>query len=599
MRESQIDSWIDERIIEWSGNQTVDGCGSANLSAARARQLLAGGARLGGRVIFAIPEVVVTMMSGIHLAGASAVNPFLYVRRFDHVVFDEFHTIDDRAFGLACLFSRLAVAERRAKVSLLSATPIDVTKVLERIGVAPDQIDQIGEQIVDGHPRGHRPIHGNVAIAVRDCSLLELVALDFDAIRAAVARRSTVIVIYDSLERLKREERPMRRTFIDAGVSDARILAINSIDDSARGHGEPRRAGRYEDPRRYDVLICTSSIEVGVTFHSTLMFTEPGHELASFVQRVGRVSRGAEDGRVVVSLSGQRRGRHAWTRRIATVVEQHGELDVQTFVGEILRDVRRRFEPAPKEAATDADRAQVPFYRRVSWRGLFWAALFIVAIRRTRMNVQVEARARLRALSPAAVLFVDAKIGEILAVDVVNENLRRQAQPHRQWVEALLASALTYRDIGSAIVVVDPTGMRHTASESFLRRATNILDRYSVTDEDGERTVYLMARTLDQEIAGFPGRRDEQPMELYVRSPIGDGSFSLAIAERDKGTERLNTRLIEEWRHRFGRFIPGGDESVRDPRMKVMGAATSLVEKLGRPSLDEDYESAAESMSSA
>ena len=599
LRDSQIDSWIYERIIEWSGNQTVDGCGSANLSAARARQLLAGGARLGGRVIFAIPEVVVTMMSGIRLVGASAVNPFLYVRRFDHVVFDEFHTIDDRAFGLACLFSLLAVTERRAKVSLLSATPIDVTKVLEQIGVASDQIDQIGEQIVDGHPPGHRPIHGNVAIAVRDCSLLELATLDLDAIRAAVARRSTVIVIYDSLERLKREERPMRRTFIDAGVSDARILAINSIDDSARGHGEPRRGRRYEDPRRYDVLICTSSIEVGVTFHSTLMFTEPGHELASFVQRVGRVSRGAEDGRVVVSLSGQRRGRHAWTRRIATVVEQHGELDVQTFVGEILRDVRRRFEPAAKEAATDADGAQVPFYRRVSWRGLFWAALFIVAIRRTKMNVQVQARARLRALSPTAVQFVDARIGEILAVDVVNENLRRQAQPHRQWVEALLASALTYRDIGSAIVVVDPTGMRRTASESFLRRSTNILDRYSVTDEDGERTVYLMARTLDQEIAGFPGKRDEQPMELYVRSPIGDGSFSLAIAERDKGTERLNARLIEEWRHRFGRYIPGTDESVRDPRMKVMGAATSLVEKLGRPPLDEDYESAAESTSSA
>ena len=33
------------------------------------------------------------------------VNPFLYLRRFDHIVFDEFHTIDDRSFGLACLFS--------------------------------------------------------------------------------------------------------------------------------------------------------------------------------------------------------------------------------------------------------------------------------------------------------------------------------------------------------------------------------------------------------------------------------------------------------------------------------------------------------------
>ena len=56
-------------------------------------------------------------------------NPFLYVRSFDHIVFDEFHTIDDRSFGLACLFSLLAVTERQGKVSLLS-TPIDVISIL-------------------------------------------------------------------------------------------------------------------------------------------------------------------------------------------------------------------------------------------------------------------------------------------------------------------------------------------------------------------------------------------------------------------------------------------------------------------------------------
>ena len=54
-----IDAWIDDRIIEWSGNQTTDG--STSLAATRVRQFLNGGAYSGGRVIFAIPEVVVTM----------------------------------------------------------------------------------------------------------------------------------------------------------------------------------------------------------------------------------------------------------------------------------------------------------------------------------------------------------------------------------------------------------------------------------------------------------------------------------------------------------------------------------------------------------
>ena len=100
------------------------------------------------------------------------------------------------------------------------------------------------------------------------------------------------------------------------------------------------------------------------------------------------------------------------------------------------------------------------FYRRASWRGAFWAALFIAAIRQTKMNVQKEAKARLWRIAPGVVRFVDAKIGEILSVDVVNDNIRRQSQPHKRWVEALLKSALSYRDIGAAIVVVDPNGTR-------------------------------------------------------------------------------------------------------------------------------------------
>ena len=467
--EARIGTWIDERIIEWSGNQADDG--RQRLSATRVRQFFDGGANAGGRVIFAIPEIAVRMISGIHITGASTVNPFLYLRRFDHIVFDEFHTIDDRSFGLACLFSLLAVEERQGKVSLLSATPIDVTKVLERMGVGPNDVETIVEEIVDGHAPGHRPIHGNVAISLRECSLPDSIALSIDAVRASIAGGRTVIVIYDSLERLKQEEMAIRSILVEAGLPNASVLPINSIDDSERKPGEPRRGLRYADPRDYDVLLCTSSVEIGVTFRSTLMFTEAGFGLASFVQRVGRVSRGADDGQVIVSLPEGRRSRQAWTRRIADVVEQHDELNVQEFTAQILRDERRRLEPTQKEADADsaADGTRPSFYRRASWRGAFWAALFIVAIRRTKMKVQKEANARLREISPSMVKFVEGKIGEILSVEMVNDNLRRQSQPHKRWVDALLASALTYRDIGAAIVVVEPNGTRKTVQPIFPR----------------------------------------------------------------------------------------------------------------------------------
>ena len=593
--EAQRASWIDERVVEWSGNQTSDG--RESLAATRVRQILAGGGHSGGRVIFAIPEVVVRMISGIHITGASAINPFFYVRRFDHIVFDEFHTIDDRAFGLACLMSLLAVTERQAKVSLLSATPIDVTGILAQAGVERDDVEMISEKIVDGHPPGHRPIHGNVSVSLDPRSLPALLELNVEAVRASVAKGCAVIVIYDSLRSLKQDEPKLRAILRDAGVKDDRVLAIDSIDDSRRRAGEPRRGRRYEDPRDYDVLLCTSTVEVGVTFRSTHMFMEPGFGLANFVQRVGRVSRGADDGRVIVSLPERTQARYAWTRRIQTVIQQNREMTVQDFTARVLRDARRRLEPTRKESDTDFSTpdAAFPYYRCTSWRGAFWAALFIVAVRRAKMRIQKEARVRLHELSPGTVKFVDARVGEILSVDTVNDNQRRQSQPHRRWVNALLANALTYRDIGATVRVVDPNGDSALVTESFLHRATDILSRHIASDEDGEWTVRLMSRTLEEEVRRFPGRGEIQRMTLYVQSPIGEGDFTLSIGEWEKRTEQLDVRLIEEWRHRFGHLVPAPGESVVDPRRKVMGAATALVERLGRPPLDEDHEDSGES----
>ena len=482
-------------------------------------------------------------------------------------------------------------------MSLLSATPINVTGVLTRAGVDQDDVEMISEEIVDGHPPGHRPIHGNVSVSLDPHSLPDLVDRNIDAVRMSIADGRTVIVIYDSLQRLQKEEPRLRAILNDAAIEDERVLAINSIDDSRQRADELLRKRKYEDPSDYDVLLCTSTVEVGVTFRSTLMFMEPGFGLASFVQRVGRVSRGADDGQVIVSLSGQRQRRDSWTRGVKAIIDQNEQLSVQDFTARILRDARKQFEPVGEEVAADllVAGATLPYYRRASWRGAFWAALFVVAIRRSKMRIQKEARDRLYRISPGTVKFVDTRIGEILSVDTVDDNLRRQSQPHKRWVDALLASALTYRDIGATIRVVDPNGDSARVTESFLRRATDILNRCIAREEEGEWTICLQSRTLKEEIRMFPGRKEAQRMTLYIHSPVGDGDFTLSIGEREKGTEHLSNRLIEEWRHHFGRLMPAPGEVVADPRGKVLGAATALVEKLGRPPLDEDYEDSAES----
>ena len=593
--EPQTTDWINERIACWSGEQAVDH--EERLRTKRARQLQAARQPSDGRVLFAIPEVVVKMISGISVTGASTINPFHYVRQFDHIVFDEFHTIDDRSFGLACLFSLLTVNERGAKVSLLSATPIDVTAILGKVGVDPDEIEQISEDVVDGHGAGHRPIHGNVTVSVCDGQLVELISKHIDAIRESAQGNRTVIVIYDSLRRLQQDEgaiRAMLRSY--ARIGDDGILSINSIDDSRRLPGESRRGRNHEDPRDYGVLLCTSSVEIGVTFRSTLMFMEPGHTLASFVQRVGRVSRGADDGRVIVSLSQQDRDRRPWVRRVARVIESQDAIGVREFTDRLLADIRKRMEPTLEQVDSDlaADHGAVSYYRKASWRGCFWAALFLVAVRRTEMKVQKGAQARLGSLSPATVRFIEAKIGEILSVDRVNENLPIQRQPHKKWVDALFSAALTYRDIGPSVEVIDPDGTRHTVSESFLHRSSDILSRHIASDEGYGPVVQLLARPLKEEIRAFAGGLGPQWVWLCVRSPLGSGAFDLRISEWEKGTEQLNRRLVEEWKHRFDSFASSSN-GAPPSRQKVMAAASSLVECLGWAPLEEDFEASAES----
>ena len=592
LSDSSADSWLDERLLEWSGNQAADD--GKTFAETRARQALDASAPLEGRMVFTIPEVVVGLISGVRAPGASRINPFFFVNRFDHVVFDEFHTIDDRAFGLACLLARCAVAERQARISLLSATPIDVAPIFERFGVERRDVETVRESVTAGLPPGHRPIHGDVALRIDDCPLWESVRREAGNLREAMRGGRQVIAIYDSLERLKKEELHIHAVLRDSGLESARILPINSIDDSRRKPGEPARGRRYADPRGFDMLLCTSSVEIGVNFRSVLMFMEPGHDAASFMQRVGRVARGSDNGQIIVAASQDRRNRHAWVRRALRTIEEHDTIDAESFVGEILRDEKRRLEPSPTEIEADPEAAEGRFFRRPSWRGVYWAALFTVAVRR-KMKVQKGARNRLGDISPPIVKFVESRIAGILSVDKVDDCRREGDQPHKRWVEALLKSALAYRDIGAKIVVVDPDGSETPVSESFLRRSTDILRTHVVHDRDGEWTVELKRRPLDAEIDRFSERPPAVRLNLHIPSPLGGRGFDLSIRETEKGSEQLYRRLVEEWRERFQSTAGERMRGLDRDRAIVMDAATDLVRVLGKPPLSEDYEDDRES----
>ena len=587
----QIAEWLEENVIEWSGNQAAPVV--ENLRARRTRQLLSSGGTQ-GRILFAIPEVVVQMVAGVPIKGASTITPFTFLRSFDHVVLDEFHTIDDRSFGLACLLAQLAVSEGRGKLSLLSATPIDVTGILEKVGVTPEQLDVIVEAVEPGHSPSQRPIHGDVTVTTVDCALLESVSNQLVAVRTSIEEGGTVIVIFDSLRDLKREESRLRGILGEAGIPDNKILSINSLDDSERHPGQSRRGRNYADPREYEVLLCTSAVEVGVTFHSTLMFMDPGFNLAGFVQRVGRVARGSADGQVWVCLSPRRRERDRWIRDMSEILSGQEGMDVETFTASLLRAEKQRREPSRRELAWDPEEKGEPpsFYRRLSWRGVFWAGLFRTALFR-KMKVQKGALTRLKEMNPPLFRYVNKQIWDILAVERVNEFLPISIQPHKKWVEALFQSALNYRDIGATIEVVDPDGNSHTVTEAFLRRATTLLSRYILHEGDNGQFIQLNSRTLRQELEDDEGGRPPLDITWYILSPLDQQAFPLPLTEREIRTHAVYSRLVSTWKRHFEKYLISDD--VGDPRVIVVKAATALVERLGKPPLDEDYDDSGES----
>jgi hypothetical protein len=146
-------------------------------------------------------------------------------------------------------------------------------------------------------------------------------------VRACLASGRQLVVILDSVEALLRSKDRIAAFFDRIGVPEHRRLAINSVDDGTRGDNDGLFVrDRYADPTTFDVLLATSSVEMGVTFRAGLIVMDPGHDALSFVQRIGRVARGDEEGRVLVRLSQGDWSRRPWLRSaLAAFANEHPE----------------------------------------------------------------------------------------------------------------------------------------------------------------------------------------------------------------------------------------------------------------------------------
>ncbi|HEX2940051.1 MAG TPA: hypothetical protein VHO91_03325, partial [Rhodopila sp.] len=298
-----------------------------------------------------------------------------------------------------------------------------------------------------------RALHGDVRIAfVEQPDIAELIGQHADLVRACLTDQRQLVVILDSRDELLAAKERLAAVFDRLGVSADNRLAINSVDDNTvRAQPDGMfTSDRAAEPTRFPVLLATSSIEMGVTFRAGLIIMDPGHDALSFVQRLGRVSRGDETGQVLIRLDAARLGRAPWLREALLALRAEPaprHLTIDRFLDLMLKTVRQRFaasEPLPDDT--------IPLtFRSMPMRAVWAAAVFWRALECIQFSSgQKEA---LRAIRPDKVKRIAALLNTI--ADPGDGQKAGQT-----WVKAFLAEAGTLRDIGATIVVIEQDGTR-------------------------------------------------------------------------------------------------------------------------------------------
>mgnify|MGYP005840146203 CR=1 FL=1 len=528
-----------------------------------------------GQMIVATPESVAIALLAPLLRGHGA-DPvdLATVLGFDHVVFDEFHTIDARGFGLAaavaCIAAALGPERGAARVTFLSATPVDIAPALEAFEVPTGAIAHLEERIVtDLSPEreGGRVIHGDIAVGFeRAASLADLLEAHADAAAACLAREDhgQVVIVLDSVRALF-EAAPMVASWCDRlGVGPGNRLMINSVSDSAdarttRLFTEDRQA----DPSHFAVLLATSSVEMGVTFRAGMMVMDPGFGAASFVQRLGRVARGDVSGTVVVRLEPGREDREPWLRRLLSdLAGLSGRVTVEAFANAVLEPLRESFAHAPSVASEALLEKPVP-YGAMPERATWCAAVFWAAMQRAD-HVYKGQRDTLRAFSTQKARHVLAELSMIERTGI---------RPARVWVAAFLREARTLRTMLPSVRVVDPDGCSREVRWSIYAGTPELTAAPAM--EAPARFGVVFEVRVDRPVEAILGSGERQSYTHVVEAMQPHVGRTLMLDHR-----RLVSDYLAALRHDHGRAEDREEETAIEGALRL-SALTGIVPTAG------------------
>ena len=483
--EAQVHLWTSDerrRMKEHSPEARVDEI--------RARQ--AGGADTGGQgqIVIATPETVAWMLTrkSSWQPGPSTTD-IAGLTSFDHIVFDEFHTITPGGLGLVAAFCRVVAGtdDPRVKVTFLSATPIRIEGVLAALQIEESKIGRKNEEVVSGTREitgTARAIHGDMEVAFEEQESMERLLEEHDGdVRKTIEGGRQLVVVYDSLAAAQRDKRAIVQRLEAMGISKDEVLYINSADDKTANPagGAPRdgitQVGWDKAPTACKALVTTSSIEIGMNLEAGLMVTDPGHEAASLAQRIGRVGRGEHEGKVVIRVDQKALGRKPWLRELIDKLPRNREdMGIEDFLKTMLRAAATKVE----EAAPGGDEDPPEVFRTMPQRAVWRAALFWNAMERSG-GARAGLRRSLQCLAPKQAKWFAVRL----------RTVEESGEPGKDWTRKFIHEARNLRDIGPTVWTVDPDGVRKPVSREIFERHSLLASSPVCEDETGELAAYL------------------------------------------------------------------------------------------------------------
>ena len=551
---------IEKKVALWSsdGRELMVKQGVTNPTQKRLQDITMLSFAEGGEFVVATPESLAWLVLDprrFPVAGVTDRTVIDVLTRFDHVVFDEMHTITDKGFSQCLIMARLASEnpDWRCKITLLSATPLETSSAMLRFGIPQKDIAIIEGQISstsDQQKDDLRIIHGDVRLHMETRTLPQLLEQNRQKVMQEVEQGRSVILIYDALYGGLTKDLDAISTSLDKmGIPPKDRLLISSADDSscnAKGHAS-FCSGRDKEPSDYKVLVCTSSVEVGVTYKTSLMMIEPGHSESSFLQRFGRVARGDVGGDVYVSLSNEALARHAWLRRLHAFVISNNEqaIGVQGLTHHLTQDTRRLFATQKK---------QNPFMSKANWfgqvpdraaaiAGLAWCFMMEHhAVKKERKSILLE----------SAPPIAKEMYGLLQDIKALGRNPQYEACV-AGWNKNFLNQVLTYRTIGKQVKVIYPNGEGHTLSLKGVANNTSILGRFELSyDEEDQLQVFINSSTWRDYSSSYQPRYSEGALIVWPHTdrptPIAEISSLKKEARQQIAAEinkfRLNTEVL-------------------------------------------------------